>query len=100
MMCVCVCWCAYACFVLVLAWSTLLIAQPKQPPTKPQLDEAQAHMTAGSSLYNDPAGPPGAKCEEALAEFSRAYDLSGSWKALRAMAICEQKLERDGVALK
>jgi len=56
-------------------------------------------MSAGSLLYNDPSGPPGAKCEEALSEFSKAYELSASWKALRAMAICEQKLERDGSAL-
>lgn len=74
-------------------------AQPTTPPTKAQLEEAQAHQTAGSNLYNDPSGPPGAKCEEAIPEFRRAYDLSGSWKAVRALAICEQKLERDQLAL-
>lgn len=102
-------WCAFACFVVGMLLTTLCLspdgsirsaeAQPKQPPTDAQLKEAKEHMAAGSLLYNDPSGPQGAKCEEALAEFSKAYELSGSWKALRAVAICELKLERDGAAL-
>jgi hypothetical protein len=99
-------WCASLLFALVLGWSTLFLVLAATPavaqPAKPdqaKLDQAREHMSAGSLLYNDPSGPPGIKCEEALAEFSKAYDLSGSWKALRAMSICEQKLERDGNAL-
>ena len=74
-----------------------------QPSSKPaaqdgaKLEQAKQHMAAGSSFYNDPSGH---KCEEALVEFGKAYDLSGSWKALRAMAICELELERDGDAIK
>ncbi|NUP08760.1 MAG: hypothetical protein HOW73_22150 [Polyangiaceae bacterium] len=77
--------------------TSIASAQPKPDPAK--LEKAKEHMTAGSLLYNDPSGPQGAKCEEALVEFSKAYELSGSWKALRATAICELKLERDGAAL-
>ena len=54
-------------------------------------------MAAGSAFYNDPAGH---KCEEAVPEFEKAFELSGSWKALRAVAICELQLERDGDAIK
>ncbi len=70
-------------------------AQPKTDPQK--LEQAKQHMAAGSAFYNDPSGH---KCEEALSEFSKAYELSGSWKALRAMAICELEMERDGDAIK
>ncbi len=69
--------------------------QPAQDPAK--LEQAKQHMAAGSAFYNDPSGH---KCEEAVPEFQKAYELSGSWKALRAVAICELQLERDGDAIK
>jgi hypothetical protein len=53
-------------------------------------------MEAGAAFYNDPSGH---KCEPAVNEFAKAYQLSGSSKALRAMAICELELERDGDAI-
>jgi hypothetical protein len=53
-------------------------------------------MKAGAAFYNDPSGH---KCEEALREFRTAYDLSGSLNALKAMAICNFELERDGDAI-
>lgn len=61
-----------------------------------RLAEAQKHMDAGAALYNDPKGP---KCEEAYQEFKKAHELSGSVKALRAMGICAEELERDGLAI-
>lgn len=61
-----------------------------------KMAEAQKHMDAGALLYNDPKGP---KCEEAYLEFKKAHELSGSVKALRAMGICAQELERDGLAI-
>jgi hypothetical protein len=67
---------------------------PAVDPAK--LEQAKQHMAAGSAFYNDPSGH---KCEEALVEFGKAYELSGSWKALRAMGICELELERDGDAI-
>ncbi len=50
-------------------------------------------MKAGAAFYNDPSGH---KCEEALREFGKAYQLSGSLNALKGMAICDLELERDG----
>lgn len=61
-----------------------------------QLAEAKKHMEAGAAFYNDPNGH---KCEEALKEFKKAYDLSGSLNALKAMGVCELELERDGDAI-
>ena len=85
---------------LVAAAPAAAHAQPTSKPAaqdSAKLDQAKLHMAAGSSFYNDPSGH---KCEEALVEFGKAYELSGSWKALRAMAICELELERDGDAIK
>lgn len=58
--------------------------------------EAKKHMEAGAALYNDPGGH---KCEEAYAEFKKAFDLSGSPNALKAMGVCALELERDGDAI-
>lgn len=66
------------------------------PEDDAKIAQAKQHMEAGAAFYNDPGGP---KCEEAVAEFSKAYDLSGSLKALRGRAICELLLERDGDAI-
>ncbi|APR84183.1 Hypothetical protein A7982_09532 [Minicystis rosea] len=60
------------------------------------IEEARRHMKAGAAFYNDPAGH---KCEEALREFTKAYELSGSLNALKGMAICNLELERDGAAI-
>lgn len=56
-------------------------------------------MTAGSLLYEDPNHPRGTRCREALTEFSKAYELTGLWKPLRAVAICEELLELSGFAI-
>jgi hypothetical protein len=66
------------------------------PEEDAKLAQAKKHMEAGAGFYNDPSGP---KCEEAWVEFSKAYGMSGSLKALRGMAICELLLERDGDAI-
>lgn len=65
-------------------------------PDKTQLAEAKKHMEAGAAFYNDPSGH---KCEEAYREFLKAYELSGSLKALKAVGICALELERDGDAI-
>jgi hypothetical protein len=67
---------------------------PQADPAK--LEEAKRHMQAGASFYNDPSGH---KCEEAIREFGKAYDLSGSLNALKGMAVCNLELERDGEAI-
>lgn len=77
-------------------------AQPKgkgdpAPKVDPQkLQEAKQHMEAGAAFYNDPNGH---KCEEAYREFKKAFELSGSLNALKAMGICALELERDGEAI-
>jgi hypothetical protein len=69
-----------------------------QAPTPAAIDEAKKHMKAGAAFYNDP--PVGHKCEEALREFAKAFDLSGSLNALKGMAVCNLELERDGDAIR
>ncbi|MEO5728898.1 MAG: hypothetical protein ABI134_17355, partial [Byssovorax sp.] len=74
-------------------------AQGKQHPaaTDPaKLAEAKRHMQAGAAFYNDPSGH---KCEEAIREFGKAYELSGSLNALKGQAVCNLELERDGEAI-
>lgn len=88
------------CCVLSLA-AGLVVACPgaeaqAKKPTPEELSEAKTHMEAGAAFYNDPAGH---KCEEAYREFKKAYDLSGSTKALRAMGVCALLLERDSEAI-
>lgn len=74
--------------------------EPAKPdpakPDKAQLAEAKKHMEAGAAFYNDPSGH---KCEEAYREFLKAYELSKSLKALKALGICALVLERDGDAI-
>jgi hypothetical protein len=67
---------------------------PTTDPTR--LEEAKRHMKAGASFYKDPSGH---KCEEALREFRRAYELSGSLNAIKGMAVCALELERDGESI-
>lgn len=83
------------------ALSAPLLAQgTPTPPTTPaspaKIAEAKRHMAAGAAFYNDPSGH---KCEEAIREFSKAYELSGSFNALKGMAVCNLELEHDGEAI-
>jgi hypothetical protein len=59
-------------------------------------EEAKRAFSAGVILLKD---PDGAKYEEALAQFDKAYRLSGSWKVLGNIGLCSLKLERDGEAI-
>ncbi len=72
-------------------------AQDRPTPSAADIEQARKHMKAGAAFANDPSGQR--KCEEALREFSKAYELSGSLNALKAMAICNLELERDGDAI-
>jgi hypothetical protein len=71
-----------------------VFAQGAPDPAK--IEEAKKHMQAGAAFYNDPSGH---KCEEAIREFGKAYDLSGSLNALKGQAVCNLELERDGEAI-
>jgi hypothetical protein len=59
-------------------------------------EEAKRAFSAGVILLKD---PDGAKYEDALIQFNKAYRLSGSWKALGNIGLCSLKLERDGEAI-
>jgi hypothetical protein len=69
---------------------------PKPNADPSRIEEARQHMKAGAAFYNDASGH---KCEEALREFRKAYELSGSVNALKGMAVCSLELERDGDAI-
>src|SRR6266542_892737 len=56
-------------------------------------EEAKRAFSAGVLLLKD---PDGAKYEDALTQFNKAYSLSGSWKVLGNIGLCSLTLERDG----
>jgi len=89
--------CVAAALVALSATATPAWAQDGPSKIDPaKLEEAKTHMKAGAAFYNDPSGH---KCEEALREFSKAYELSGSLNALKGMAVCNLELEHDGDAI-
>jgi hypothetical protein len=65
-------------------------------PDKETREKARAHMTAGVSYVNDPSG---AKWEEALAEFQKAYSYVQSWLIVGNIGTAALHLERDQEAL-
>jgi hypothetical protein len=93
---------AFARFTAAISLATICAvtapAQAAPPAAKDsaKIEEAKKHMQAGAAFYNDPSGH---KCEEALREFSKAYELSGSLNALKGEAVCNLELERDGEAI-
>jgi hypothetical protein len=58
--------------------------------------EGRKAFSAGVALLQD---PDGAKYDEAIVLFRKAYDLVGSWKVLGNLGLCALKLERDGEAI-
>lgn len=66
------------------------------PPAPQQIEEARRLFKVGVALLED---PDGAKYDEARVQFQRAYDLSGNWKVLANLGVCQLKLERDGEAI-
>ncbi len=62
----------------------------------PRAEEGRRAFQAGVILLKD---PDGAKYEDALAQFKKAYLLLGSWKILGNMGLCALKVERDGEAI-
>jgi hypothetical protein len=79
-------------------WGALLffVAGPALGADATPIEEAKRAFSAGVILLKD---PDGAKYEDALVQFNKAYRLSGSWKALGNVALCSMKLERDGEAI-
>jgi len=62
----------------------------------PVVQEGKRAFKAGVLLLQD---PDGAKYDEALVEFRRAYQALGTWKVLGNIGLCALKLERDGEAI-
>lgn len=65
-------------------------------PGPAQIEEARRLFKVGVALLED---PDGAKYDEARIQFQKAYDLSGNWKVLANLGVCQLKLERDGEAI-
>jgi hypothetical protein len=80
----------------VLFASTVRAAEPPTQADPAKTAEAKKAFAAGVNLLQD---PDGAKYEDALLQFRRAYDLIGTWKVLGNVGICAMKLERDGEAI-
>jgi hypothetical protein len=81
---------------VVFCTSMAYAADPPQQPDPAKTAEAKKAFAAGVNLLQD---PDGAKYEDALLQFRRAYDLIGTWKVLGNVGICAMKLERDGEAI-
>jgi hypothetical protein len=62
----------------------------------PAIQEGKRAFKTGVLLLQD---PDGAKYDEALVEFRRAYQALGTWKVLGNIGLCALKLERDGEAI-
>jgi hypothetical protein len=60
------------------------------------MEEGKRAFKAGVLFLQD---PDGAKYDEALVEFRRAYKALGTWKVLGNVGLCALKLERDGEAI-
>src|SRR5262249_32836432 len=58
--------------------------------------EGKKAFAAGFVFLQD---PDGAKYDEAITQFKKAYALTGSWKVLGNLGLCSFKLERDGEAI-
>jgi hypothetical protein len=81
---------------VVLSTSFVRAADPPPQADPVKTAEAKKAFAAGVNLLQD---PDGAKYEDALLQFRRAYDLIGTWKVLGNVGICAMKLERDGEAI-
>jgi hypothetical protein len=83
-------------FLLVFGSASLSGRARADNPTAADLEAAKKSFATGVALLQDPDAP---RYDEALLHFKRAYELSGSWKALGNLALCLFKLERDGEAI-
>jgi hypothetical protein len=83
-------------FTLFFGSASLSSIAGADNPTAADLEAAKKSFATGVALLQDPDAP---RYDEALLHFKRAYELSGSWKALGNLALCLFKLERDGEAI-
>jgi hypothetical protein len=83
-------------FTLLFASAQISSVARAENPSAADLEAAKKSFATGVALLQDPDAP---RYDEALLHFKRAYELSGSWKALGNLALCLFKLERDGEAI-
>ena len=83
-------------FAVVLCASVGYAADVPGGPDPAQVAEGKKAFAAGVAFLQD---PDGARYEEAMLQFRRAYELIGTWKVLGNIGICAMKLERDGEAV-
>ena len=84
-----------ACHSLV-ALSLLLTTVEARASDPSRITEGKKYFAAGVALVND---PDGARYEDALVQFKKAFEALGAWKVLVNIAICSLRLERDGEAI-
>lgn len=81
------------------AMARIYAKAPKGKPSADDIEVAKKAMATGAT-YTDENNPDGQQYFEAYPHFRKAYELSGSANALRALAICALNLELDGEAIK
>jgi hypothetical protein len=74
----------------------VLVSSLASAATPAETSEAKRAFEAGVNLLQD---PDGARYDEAIVHFRKAYSLIGSWKVLGNLGLCALKLERDGEAI-
>src|SRR4051812_25411348 len=84
-----------ACSSLV-ALSFLLTTVQASATDPSRIAEGKKYFAAGVALAND---PDGARYEDALVQFKKAFEVLAAWKVLVNIAICSLRLERDGEAI-
>ena len=85
-----------ACAPAILAAAVGLVSVHARAGDPAKETEGRKAFNAGVILLQD---PDGAKYDEAIVHFRRAYALVGSWKVLGNLGLCALKLERDGEAI-
>lgn len=90
---------ALALLITSTALAGIYAKPPKAKPSADDIEVAKKAMATGAT-YTDENNPDGQQYFEAYPHFRKAYELSGSPNALRALAICALHLELDGEAIK
>jgi len=80
----------------IVVLSLRLTAAEARAADPSRITEGKKYFAAGVALVND---PDGARYEDALVQFKKAFEALGAWKVLVNIAICSLRLERDGEAI-
>ncbi len=92
-------------FTVAISLATLCsVAAPRRSrrarrPRRPTQPSSPKRRSTWQRARPSTTIPAAYKCEEAIREFGKAYELSGSLNALKGQAVCNLELERDGEAI-